>query len=443
MARWQSAGIGLFAVVGVLSCAIGLAADAFDPLSLIGQRAEIEMKSGDKLTDVEIAKVAKGRLPGTIASLTVNVGNGKRTFPATNVAKLKAGDIELAFDAELKALVNPQAPPADAKTAAGADKRKTTASKAGKKGKVEPPTETPEEAEARRKRENTERMATFRQTGVWLWPEPSEAEQQAAIAEQKAFIEKVAAKVPPGSMLLSETEHFLIFTDIPRQMVPIGEYLEAMYNLLCTKAFDLDPKKNIFRGKCSIFAFRNEMTYHSFENTFFEKSHPHTQGLCHQEGNGNVVISAFMGDNPKFFGMVLVHETAHGFVFRYKSRVNTPSWLDEGIADWIARAAVKRSPRDSTEVDERQRMAVQKVKMTRSLGGDFFTAEQITDWQYGVASSMIDMLLRPDGKSFRKFIEDVKTGMAWPEALKKNYGFPAEELATRWGLSVGVPGVRP
>ncbi|MDO4426313.1 MAG: hypothetical protein Q4D17_11195, partial [Planctomycetia bacterium] len=61
-------------------------------------------------------------------------------------------------------------------------------------------------------------------------------------------------------------------------------------------------------------------------------------GLAHMSSDGNVLISLFYGDISKmearwkFIGL-LVHETTHGFMHRYRARQRIPIWLEEGIAD--------------------------------------------------------------------------------------------------------------
>ena len=150
-------------------------------------------------------------------------------------------------------------------------------------------------------------------------------------------------------------------------------------------------------------------------------------------------IACYYGDSPSFFPVVIVHETTHGFMHRYRSPVNVPNWLDEGAADWMAGKVV----RNDHEVHRRQVAAVQRLHFTHSFGGDFFTAPNIQSWQYGIASSMTEFLLESNPKGYRRLINGIKDGKDWQQSLQEAYGVTPAELAFRYGVFVHVPGVQP
>jgi hypothetical protein len=133
-----------------------------------------------------------------------------------------------------------------------------------------------------------------------------------------------------------------------------------------------------------------------------------------------------------------VHETAHGYVHRYRSTVRIPSWINEGIADWVAGLTVRRS----NVVRERQTSAAARIRLTRTLGG-FFQREHIEAWQYGLASSMVGLLATRDNDQFRRFFNDIKNGYTWQDSLQRHYGINPDELAGVYGQELGIPGLRP
>src|SRR5678816_1538790 len=67
-----------------------------------------------------------------------------------------------------------------------------------------------------------------------------------------------------------------------------------------------------------------------------------TAGMCHQYGNGDVHIAFYRQPNDLDFANVLVHESIHGFLHRYRSPVDVPSWANEGLAEAIAADMVNR-----------------------------------------------------------------------------------------------------
>jgi len=396
----------------------------FDPKSLVGTRVDITAANGQTVADVELLDVREGRAEGTIVSITIPDGTtGKKRIVGANRIQQIApagGRAVLVFDAKRKALVPPE-PDSEEKKPADTE----TAS-------VRP--------------------------GVRVWPELTNQQQKAAVEKQKAFLEEVNKKVPGGGMRLYETKRFLVYSDIPAQLINTMyvPYLDQMYTRLCG-AFSLDPEDNIFQGKAPIIAYAEKASFEQFEAIFFQHTPTNAQGLAHTSSDGSVVISCYAGRDPQYFAAVLIHETAHGFVHRYRTSVHVPSWLNEGIAEWVTNLVLG----GSRGIQAKVARAIPRLQATRSLGGNFFTADHIVDWQYGVAASMADFLLKydpqpataktskktrrlkPEANRFRKLLDGIKDGMPWEENLKEAYGLTPEELAQKYGQAMGIPDLRP
>ena len=202
-----------------------------------------------------------------------------------------------------------------------------------------------------------------------LWTPFSDAEHDRFVSEGKEFLQRVKKHYTRLRMHLSETKYFLFLTDIPRhQLAPYIQNLDVMNEEL-GKAFGLPKGHNIWRGKAVIVAFNDRAMFLDFEKRFMNNPNAAgAQGICHSASDGNVVVGCFRGSRPNVFASVLVHETAHGYLHRYKSTARIPSWLNEGIADWVAAIAV---PVDTT-VKERQRDAALRLRATNRLGTRIF-----------------------------------------------------------------------
>jgi hypothetical protein len=166
------------------------------------------------------------------------------------------------------------------------------------------------------------------------------------------------------------------------------------------------------------------------------------------------VISCYAGKDPEYFAVVLVHETAHGFSWCYKSAESLPNWLNEGASEWIAHRVVT----GDASIEKKIQVAMAAMRKSRSLGGDFFTIDHIHAWQYGAAASITDFLLnyepsgRPAGSTtraagrvsrYRKLIDGIKEGLPWEEALGEAYGMDPIQLARAYGQSIGIPDLQP
>jgi hypothetical protein len=273
------------------------------------------------------------------------------------------------------------------------------------------------------------------------WPELTDAEEKAALAAHKEFLERVASRFAPLTMQTRETRYFLLLSALPPQHTAmVASHLDAAHAQLC-KAFGIKNGDKVWRGKCPVVVFLRPDYFAEFEREFFQRTDipPQVQGLAHQDSRGDVVVSCYCGADPAYFAGVLVHEMTHGFTHRYKSPERLPAWLDEGIADWSAMAAVPVNKAARGRV----RDAVLMARKTRSLGGDFFTSPRISGLQYGIAAGMVDFMLRSNPKAFGTMIDGIKSGEAWEDALKQSYGVTPPELAARYGMSVGIVGLSP
>jgi hypothetical protein len=205
-------------------------------------------------------------------------------------------------------------------------------------------------------------------------------------------------------------------------------------------AFGLLPDRNIWLGKCPVIVFVDKEAFLQFEvNLMNNLNAANAQGLYHGANDGSVVISAYRGNDPNFFGQLLVHETAHGFVHRLRSNVHIESWLNEGIADWIAGVAVPAS----TAVVRRRSDAIAQMRATQSMGGFFQPGKRLNPTEYGIASSLVDFMLQTDSNLFRAFLMAIKDGYTPEEALKLTYDSTPASLVQSFGASIGVPDLTP
>ena len=302
------------------------------------------------------------------------------------------------------------------------------------------------EAAAKEKKDAERRqwLARLEARGVEAWPEDvSEEEHAQALAKSRAMIDEVIDLLP-GTQLY-ETDNFLFTSNMPaEQVVPYAASLDQMYRYMC-QLYGVDRGQKVwFGGKAPIFAFLEKHQFDAFEERFFPDARQslgavaNIYGLCHLSSSGEVVISCYRGDDPHDFGQMLVHETSHGFIHRYKTKARLPNWVDEGMADLVGAEMVPRSK----AVRNRELAAMQRLAAQPSVGG-MLSAERIVDWQYGLASSLNRFLLQANREGYVRFIEALKEGMTWEEALGEAYASTPEVLLAHYSRWIGVAGLRP
>jgi hypothetical protein len=118
---------------------------------------------------------------------------------------------------------------------------------------------------------------------------------------------------------------------------------------------------------------------------------------------------------------------------RYRSPVDIPSWANEGLAEAIASELVPRpgltmSSAADAKADLQSRKTLDK----------FFEADHIVAWQYPVARTLTEFMIRQSKKGYVEFINGVKDGLRWDEAMKQKYGVTVDQLVRAYGISMGV-----
>jgi hypothetical protein len=285
---------------------------------------------------------------------------------------------------------------------------------------------------------SAERMAA---RGVESWPKLSSEQHEEAVAELEAFVEKVRGTFP--NLRTSSTHEFLVATDIPSmQMAPLVANLDRMHDFLCD-LYGIPKGEPVWRGKCLVVAFADELDFHAFEERFMGGGVPDgVHGVCHQRTDGRVVMACHRGKDELAFAHMLVHETSHGFNHRWLSPVRMPSWLNEGIAEWVGTQVVPAC----TQVAIKEAQAAEFIRRTGSLGPDFFSGEaeaKIEPVQYGMASSLVKFMVARDRRLFAAFVRNVKEGMPVEDALAATFRGSLADLAKAYGTGVGVPALAP
>ena len=75
---------------------------------------------------------------------------------------------------------------------------------------------------------------------------------------------------------------------------------------------------------------------------------------------------------------------------------------------------------------------------TRKSLEKFFDSDHIVAWQYPVARTLCEFMIRQSKQGYVEFINGIKDGLHWDAALKEKYGVTAEQLVHAYGISMGV-----
>jgi hypothetical protein len=282
-------------------------------------------------------------------------------------------------------------------------------------------------------------MERAQKRGVKPWSELSREEHEQAVAKNRERIAEFQKTF--AALAVYETHEFLFISDMPREQVqPYAASLDKMYDMMCSM-YRIKRGTAVWKGKCLVVAFVEKNDFQRFESSFFDHTPPeNVMGLCHQSSDGDVVMACYRGNDPLYFGQLLVHETSHGFIHRYRTAARLPSWANEGMAEWIAMTLVPYQG----GVLRKQESAVDTMRASHSMKG-LLDAAPIDglSMHYGMASSLTDFLIRADKAKYANFVDGMKEGKTWEESLKDTYGATREQLIANFGKAIGVPDLRP
>lgn len=223
----------------------------------------------------------------------------------------------------------------------------------------------------------------------------------------------------------TQTAHFVLFADASlgrRDRDFTLGLLEKMYDD-CLNMFALTPDDQVYAGKCTVVVIRRDEDFFAYEKRGHNRATTQLGGVCHYLPNGDVQIVAHRSDDEWFFRKMLVHENVHGFIHRSRARV--PSWMNEGLAEYIAHRIVP----ESTVVESRRRQAHGELHKKTDVSV-IFGGWPSTQWAYGLSYGLTELMIDGDRLAYRQLVHDIKDGVAWTESLQNNFRVDAAGLVS-------------
>ncbi|UCD75263.1 MAG: cell envelope integrity protein TolA [Phycisphaerales bacterium] len=270
------------------------------------------------------------------------------------------------------------------------------------------------------------------EAGPWKaepWPELTDAEREATVPAMKADAEEILHRA--GLELAPiESDHFLIYSDMPREEgARWALRLEDLYRRMLAM-FGRDEKADIFWGKATVLVFSEQDRFRMVEADAFGQLVPSwVTGLCHFDGP-KVFINCHHGSDDHAFAASLLRAAVHGFMHRYQTPARLPAWANEGFADHLASEMLDKSP----VFERRRRAGLQYVRnggdVSAVLGMDYESDSWLRPDSIGccVGQLMVELMIREHPGRFVAWINAIKAGKDWQEALKEDYGVGRAQL---------------
>ena len=405
--------------------------DGFD----VKVKGETETVRWDELDAKTVFVVRKSLIPAKDALAHVELGRFLLPLDGGKEWADKAFAIALKLDPGLKKQVE------EVKKEAATPPKKAASGKKGKDGElIRPEGEPVDPDDAREMLEGMLGVGPKKVGGVQeqFWGEQTDEQQAEAVKILKDFADETQ-KTMGKELSLRETQFFLFYSDLPKREVDNWSgLLDRMYAELA-RMFAIEKGVNVWRGKALVFVFAEPGDYRRFQLAMHQTDPGESAGMCHSYGNGLVHIAFYRQPEEYEFAHVLVHESVHGFLHRYRTPVDIPSWANEGLAEWIATELVVRPGRQQEMWIKRRHEYAQRALRQFGGLGEFFEAEHIQGWQYPVTQMLTTYMIKENKKGYVAFINGMKEGLTWDESLKTYFKAPRDRLVAAFGKAMGVP----
>lgn len=282
-------------------------------------------------------------------------------------------------------------------------------------------------------------MSSARPASPQTRPSPKAIEtDDALVVKFRSIAEEWAenAKKFAPKMHLVETQHFLIFSAWEKnQDKGMSDAIENMYKALC-KQFDVDVKDQYWAGKLPIYVMATKKQFASFTNDIDHVKRPDSAGYCGGSSSGFTYIVANEITKLDWFYELIIHESTHAFLNRYKTNKLPPVWVHEGLAEYMAAALVPNSVARERFASA-TRIAISQKKDVSAIFKGVKGA-----FEYGIAQSVTRYLILKDTKAYLKFIDLLKEGKSDDDALQEAYKLTKEQLVAEWTKAAAAGAIR-
>lgn len=259
------------------------------------------------------------------------------------------------------------------------------------------------------------------------WPELSEAQRAVETARVRARAE---AMVRGAGLALSQTDagEFILFTDLDEKATKeAAAQLERMYRAL-VRTLELPAETRLFQGKAVVFLLTKRDEFVHLEREAFGVDPNGAIGMCHLR-DADVFVVCHKAEDETAYMSTLIHETVHGFMYRYKSPAELPIWANEGLADYIAGFLLT----NSLEPGRHWTQAKAFVRSGEDASDVLYQSYEDGTWpekdSYAVSHMLVRHMLRRDARAMKQWIDDIKDGLDWRGSLRERFALTPNQLA--------------
>jgi hypothetical protein len=291
------------------------------------------------------------------------------------------------------------------------------------------------------------------ETGQWPavpWPAMTRHDHRNAVLIMKSDAQSVLEHLPTAAdgsrptYDFIETAHTLLYTDLERPDAVRFALLMPKIVEQFAQILQRDPSQNPFWGKAAIFITSDQDHFVRFETLAFGSSpidpnEPLPRSRLHRIGPKVFITIHHPG--PRYnreIELELTRQLTRGLLHRHISPQELPDWAADGLAITIA----DRLFRDTPLMNEHRRVGLAFIRDRRAVTDVLAVIDPASVNQGRPAARaphdrrliaslgglIIELMIRERPGQFSRWIEAVKRGVSWRDALQTDYNVPLEVL---------------
>ncbi|WP_432797697.1 hypothetical protein [Poriferisphaera sp. WC338] len=267
----------------------------------------------------------------------------------------------------------------------------------------------------------------------YAWPNATASNAITDLNQEINFSQSAASRIQLPLRKI-ETKYFILFTNVPEdQSIDFLSDLDQMYTNVI-ELLNMPPQLNIWKGKAAVYLFNTREQFIRFEKNMYNNTITFQAAICHQHYSGEVRIATYNMKDKEYLHQLMVHEAAHGIIHRYRSPHRIPTWLNEGLAEWAAMS----TQQDQSYYTFKKRLSAKFIANKEHFPKTFFGPSDFIPEYYGTALAITDMLIAQGKTDFIRFIDHIKSGKSWQNALNTTYGMTPSALVAAYGNTIDL-----
>jgi hypothetical protein len=272
--------------------------------------------------------------------------------------------------------------------------------------------------------------------GPWTaerWPVLTPPELARGTAELKAELERLLAESATAAdkpIENVETAGFVLYGDLSRQKLAEWSWQLEQAEQTLTKLLGVNKSVSPTAGKIVMVALTNRDRFDRIEREAFRQLVPSGQhGITHYRGP-NAVVMLHVTDDSIATTDTLLRKAALAELHRYRSAARMPAWAAEGIAAFVAGDTVP----DADPARDRLRAGRDFIRKDGNLAAALEVGYDHPTWATNeptitaVGLLIIELMKRERPERFVAWVNAIKDGTPWLEALKTNFGASRDQL---------------